>query len=157
LKMMLSPEEQGLGFSKEAIGFGSGIFFWGYCLLEVPSTLSVARWGARWVFCRILVLWGICATVVGFIDFPVIDKVFAWTPTLPENIPGLVNFAQYINSLPTSPLSQFYFLRFWLGVFEGGFFPSVIVYLSIWFRGEDRAKAIAGFMSAIPLSLALGS
>jgi MFS family permease len=43
-----------------------------------------------------------------------------------------------------------------LGFFEGGFFPSVIVYLSIWFRGEDRAKAIASFMSAIPLSLVLG-
>ena len=43
-----------------------------------------------------------------------------------------------------------------LGFFEGGFFPSVIVYLSHWFRSEDRAKAIASFMAAIPLSLVLG-
>src|SRR5262249_37327061 len=50
-----------------------------------------------------------------------------------------------------------YVLRFMLGFFEGGFFPSVIVYLTLWFRPRDRAKAVATFMSAIPVSLALGS
>ncbi len=54
------------------------------------------------------------------------------------------------------PQHQFYFLRFTLGFFEGGFFPSVIVYLSLWFRPQDRAKAIASFMIGIPLSNAIG-
>src|SRR5262249_60816123 len=55
------PAEGGLGFDKAIIGFGFGIFFWGYWILEIPSTVSVVRWGARWVFVRILILWGICA------------------------------------------------------------------------------------------------
>jgi sugar phosphate permease len=52
---------------------------------------------------------------------------------------------------------QFYWVRFFLGVGEAGFFPGVIVYLSHWFRYQDRAKAVALFMAAIPLSSVIGS
>lgn len=52
---------------------------------------------------------------------------------------------------------QFYWLRFFLGVAEAGFFPGLLVYLSHWFRQEDRAKAVAMLMSAVPLSSILGA
>jgi ACS family tartrate transporter-like MFS transporter len=52
---------------------------------------------------------------------------------------------------------QFYTVRFLLGLAEAGFFPGIIVYLTHWFVYEDRAKAVAGFMAAIPLSFAVGS
>jgi sugar phosphate permease len=52
---------------------------------------------------------------------------------------------------------QFYTMRFLLGLAEAGFFPGIIVYLTHWFVYEDRAKAIAGFMAAIPLAFAIGS
>jgi MFS family permease len=52
---------------------------------------------------------------------------------------------------------QLYLARFLLGAAEAGFFPGVIVYLSHWFIGEDRAKATSNFMGAIPLSFVLGS
>src|SRR5579862_7017058 len=52
---------------------------------------------------------------------------------------------------------QFYTMRFLLGLAEAGFFPGIIVYLTHWFVYEDRAKAVAGFMAAIPLSFAVGS
>ncbi len=156
LGMMRPPDEGGLGFSKSVIG-NSGVFFWGYWLLEIPSTLCVLRWGARYVFCRILVLWGVCATLVGFVGMPWFGSLFSWLPHLPEDMAGLTSTAQFWNGLTDDPVNQFYFLRFMLGVFEGGFFPSVIVYLSLWYRPEDRAKAIASFMAAIPLSLAIGS
>jgi len=35
-----------LGFSSAAFGFGSGVFFLGYCLFEVPSNLVLHRVGA---------------------------------------------------------------------------------------------------------------
>ncbi|MDB6129589.1 MAG: major facilitator superfamily 1 [Verrucomicrobiales bacterium] len=47
---------------------------------------------------------------------------------------------------------QFYGSRFLLGMAEAGFFPGLLVYLSHWFRAADRAKAIALFMAAVPLS-----
>jgi len=52
---------------------------------------------------------------------------------------------------------QFYIARFLLGAAEAGFFPGIIVYLTHWFRQQDRAKAVAMFMAAIPLSSIFGS
>jgi MFS family permease len=52
---------------------------------------------------------------------------------------------------------QFYIIRFCLGLAEAGFFPGIIVYLSHWYRYEDRAKAVALFMSALPISNLIGS
>ena len=36
-----------LKFSSAAFGFGSGVFFLGYCLFEVPSNFILDRVGAR--------------------------------------------------------------------------------------------------------------
>lgn len=52
---------------------------------------------------------------------------------------------------------QFYSARFLLGAAEAGFFPGIIVYFSHWFRYEDRAKAVALFMAAIPVANIIGS
>jgi len=52
---------------------------------------------------------------------------------------------------------QFYAARFLLGAAEAGFFPGIIVYLTHWFRQQDRAKAVASFMIAIPFSSIFGS
>src|ERR1043166_8910815 len=54
-----------------------------------------------------------------------------------------------------SPL-ELYGARFLLGAAEAGFFPGVIVYLTHWFIYRDRAKAVALFMSAIPIGFILG-
>ena len=48
-------------------------------------------------------------------------------------------------------------LRFLLGAAEAGFFPGVIVYLSHWFRYEDRTRAKSWFMMTQPLSVVVGT
>ncbi len=58
------------GFDNAVIGFGVGIFFWGYLLLEIPGTLLVERWSARKWFCRIMVSWGIVAALTAFVKTP---------------------------------------------------------------------------------------
>ncbi len=50
----------------------------------------------------------------------------------------------------------FYAVRFLLGVVESGFFPGVILYLTFWFTRRYRAKMVALFMTAIPLSGVIG-
>jgi sugar phosphate permease len=47
----------------------------------------------------------------------------------------------------TRPL-EFYVARFFLGVFEAGFFPGILFYLTLWFPGERRARIVALFMAA---------
>jgi ACS family tartrate transporter-like MFS transporter len=53
--------------------------------------------------------------------------------------------------------NSFYALRFLLGVAEAGFFPGIIVYLTLWFPAKQRALAAAWFMAAVPISAAIGS
>jgi len=52
---------------------------------------------------------------------------------------------------------EFYLARFLLGVAEAGFFPGMVVYFTHWFPLRDRARAMSGFIVAVPLSLALGA
>ena len=52
---------------------------------------------------------------------------------------------------------EFYVVRFLVGAAEAGFFPAVVVYLTHWFLAADRAKAVAGFYAAMPLSYVIGS
>jgi len=47
---------------------------------------------------------------------------------------------------------EFYILRFLLGVFEAGFYPIVVFYLSCWFPLQRRGKVFALFSSAIVIS-----
>ena len=111
-----------LGFSSAAFGFGSGVFFLGYCLCEVPSNLILHRVGARRWIARIMMSWGVIS----------VGMIFVRT-TLP-----------------------FYILRFLLGAAEAGFFPGVIYYLSHWYPETQRARAIAAFMTAVPVSGIVG-
>lgn len=51
---------------------------------------------------------------------------------------------------------SFYALRFLLGAAEAGFFPGVIFYLKSWFPARARARTVARFMTAAPLSGVIG-
>ncbi len=47
--------------------------------------------------------------------------------------------------------------RLLLGAAEAGFFPGIVFYLSRWFGDAARGRVIALFMTAVPLSSALGA
>jgi MFS transporter, ACS family, tartrate transporter len=111
-----------LGFSSTVFGLGSGIFFLGYCLFEIPSNIILERVGARLWISRIMVTWGLISAALMFVRTP----------------------------------AAFYLLRFLLGVAEAGFFPGVIYYLSLWYPAAHRARAIAAFMSAVPVTGLIG-
>jgi MFS family permease len=51
---------------------------------------------------------------------------------------------------------SFCVVRFFLGVVESGFFPGVILFLTFWYPSRYRAKMVAAFMAAIPLSGLVG-
>src|SRR5438552_12130912 len=57
-----------LGFSEGVIGFGAGIFFLGYFLLEIPGALIVERWSARLWIARIMISWGLMTVLMAFIQ-----------------------------------------------------------------------------------------
>lgn len=61
---------------------------------------------------------------------------------------GIVAAGMMFVSTPT----QFYVLRFMLGVFEAGFFPGMILYLTYWYPSARRGQLIATLMCATTLA-----
>ena len=59
-----------LGFSNAVYGFGAGIFFVGYFIMEVPGNLIMERVGARIWIARILITWGIISGLTAFVSTP---------------------------------------------------------------------------------------
>lgn len=57
-----------MGFSEAVFGLGAGIFYAGYILLEIPGALIVERWSARIWIARIMITWGLCTVLVGFVQ-----------------------------------------------------------------------------------------
>jgi ACS family tartrate transporter-like MFS transporter len=58
-----------VGIDPKIYGLGAGIFFVGYFILEVPSTLALEKFGARKWIARIMLSWGVisacCALIAG--------------------------------------------------------------------------------------------
>ena len=113
---------QELRFSDDVYGIGSGIFFAGYFLFQLPSNLALQRVGARRWIGLLMILWG-CISA---------SNMFVTTP------------------------HSFYALRFLLGAAEAGFFPGMILYFRSWFPAEARARVVALFMTAGPVSGIIG-
>jgi ACS family tartrate transporter-like MFS transporter len=53
-------------------------------------------------------------------------------------------------------VNSYYWARFALGVAEAGFFPGVAYYFAAWFPTQYRARMLAWFLVAIPLSSVIG-
>jgi ACS family tartrate transporter-like MFS transporter len=59
-----------LGFTASVYGFGGGLFFISYAILEIPSNLVLARVGARRWVARIMVTWGLVAMSMALVRTP---------------------------------------------------------------------------------------
>ncbi|HWQ37841.1 MAG TPA: MFS transporter [Burkholderiales bacterium] len=65
---------------------------------------------------------------------------------------GLISGAMMFVETPT----QFYLLRFLLGVAEAGFIPGVLLYLTYWYPAARRGRIVALFLAGIPVSSIFG-
>ena len=52
---------------------------------------------------------------------------------------------------------SFYAMRLLLGISEAGFFPGMILYLTYWFPSQERARAVAKFMTATSIAGVVGA
>ena len=99
-----------LKFSSAAFGLGSGIFFAGYCLFEVPSNIILERVGARLWIARIMVSWGLISAGMMFVRTPVTFCVLRFLLGVAEAgfFPGVV----YYLSLVSGPTKSACHCRF---------------------------------------------
>jgi D-galactonate transporter len=65
---------------------------------------------------------------------------------------GIASVCMMVVSKPM----HFYVLRFALGVFEAGFFPGIVLYLTYWFPASRRAAVMSVFFAGVAVAGVLG-
>ena len=164
-----------LGLTAYIYGLAAGAFFWGYCLLEIPSNLILEKVGARPWLARIMVTWGLAtaatALVVGPWSFFCMRVVVGAAEAglfpglllyfhrwFPQNHRGRVT-GLFLTALPLAtaiggPLSTALLLldgamglRGWQWMFIGEGLFTVAVGCTVWFVLTER-PAEANWLSA---------
>jgi len=107
---------------------GLTVFFIGYIVFEVVWNIILKRIGPRIWLPLITFVWGIVATLQGVVQY---------------------NGGQ-------TGVAGFFVVRFFLGLTEGGLFPGVVFYLSMWYKRAERQYRIALFFSAASMAGAFG-
>src|ERR1044071_8789872 len=57
-------------FDVGVISFGASVFFVGYFLLEIPGAIIAERYSARRWIARIMISWGLVASLTAFVTTP---------------------------------------------------------------------------------------
>lgn len=150
-----------IGLSAYIYGLAAGAFFWGYCLLEVPSNLILERVGARPWITRIMVSWGLLSAATAFVVGPWSFFIVRVLLGVAEAglFPGMLLYfhrwfpqhyrarvvAGFLIGIPLSaaigaPLSTAFLqldgiwgLHGWQWVFLGEGLPTALIGISVWF------------------------
>jgi MFS family permease len=161
-----------LGLTETMYGLASGLFFIGYIAFEVPSNLALHRFGARRWIARIMVSWGLVATLMAFVPsagwlyvarivlgiaeagfFPgIILYLTWWFPRADRaRLVGLFMVFLPLSSAVGAPISGLILQEFdgWLGL-EGWQvlfllegIPTVLLGIAAWWYLTDRPKQAA--------------
>jgi ACS family tartrate transporter-like MFS transporter len=86
-----------LGLTAQMFGLASGIFFLGYFVFEVPSTVILHKVGARFWIGRIMITWGLVSIATAFIQGPISFCVLRFLLGLAEAgfFPGIILYISY--------------------------------------------------------------
>nr|WP_258002266.1 MFS transporter [Burkholderia sp. WAC0059] len=93
-KLQMSAD---LHFSDAVYGFGAGIFFIAYFILEIPSNVILHRVGARLWMARIMITWGVISSAMVFVTTPMSFYVMRFLLGLAEAgfYPGVILYLSY--------------------------------------------------------------
>lgn len=130
-----------LGFSPEVYGFGVGIFFAGYILFQMPSTLLLRRIGARWWLFAIVLFWGTVATAMAFMHNATTFYILRFLLGVAEGgfAPGFIYLVgQWMPKTHRASAIAISMLSVPISVIIGG--P-----LSGWLMTQDNAFAMEGW------------
>jgi MFS family permease len=86
-----------VGLTAQMFGLGSGIFFLGYFVFEVPSTVILHKVGARFWIGRVMITWGLVSIAMAFTRGPISFYVLRFLLGLAEAgfFPGIILYLSY--------------------------------------------------------------
>jgi MFS transporter, ACS family, tartrate transporter len=158
-----------LGLTAYIYGLAAGAFFWGYCLLEVPSNIILEKVGARPWITRIMVTWGLLSAATAFATgpwsfftirvligaaeaglFPGILLYFhRWFPQRHRGrVTGFFLIGLPLATAIGAPLSTAFLqldgvlgLHGWQWMYLGEGIPTALIGVSVWFYLTERPSA----------------
>jgi ACS family tartrate transporter-like MFS transporter len=86
-----------VGLTSQMFGLGAGIFFLGYFVFEVPSTVILHHVGARFWIGRVMISWGVVSVAMAFTQGPISFYVLRFLLGLAEAgfFPGIILYLSY--------------------------------------------------------------
>src|ERR1039457_6952540 len=86
-----------VGLTPQMFGLGSGIFFLGYFVFEVPSTIILHKVGARFWIGRVMFTWGLVSIAMAFTRGPISFYLLRFLLGLAEAgfFPGIILYLSY--------------------------------------------------------------
>lgn len=157
-----------LGLDSYTYGLAAGAFFWGYCLLEVPSNIILEKVGARRWIARIMISWGLLSAATAFVTGPTSFFIIRVLIGMAEAglFPGLLLYFHrwfpqnhrgrvtgwFLTGLPLAtaigaPLSTAFLqldgiagLRGWQWMFLGEGLPTALIGISVLFILTERPQ-----------------
>ena len=86
-----------VGLTSQMFGLGAGIFFLGYFVFEVPSTVILHNVGARFWIGRVMITWGLVSMAMVFTRGPISFYVLRFLLGLAEAgfFPGIILYLSY--------------------------------------------------------------
>jgi ACS family tartrate transporter-like MFS transporter len=86
-----------LGLTSQMFGLGAGIFFLGYFVFEVPSTIILHHVGARFWIGRVMITWGLVSVAMTFTRGPISFYILRFLLGLAEAgfFPGIILYLSY--------------------------------------------------------------
>jgi len=86
-----------VGLTSQMFGLGAGIFFLGYFVFEVPSTVILHKVGARFWIGRVMITWGLVSVAMAFTRGPISFYVLRFLLGIAEAgfFPGIILYLSY--------------------------------------------------------------
>jgi ACS family tartrate transporter-like MFS transporter len=86
-----------VGLTSQMFGLGAGIFFLGYFVFEVPSTIILHHVGARFWIGRVMITWGLVSIAMAFTRGPISFYILRFLLGLAEAgfFPGIILYLSY--------------------------------------------------------------
>jgi sugar phosphate permease len=67
IAMAIPAMRSELGLGAKAIGFATGMFFWGYIILQIPAGRVASVWSAKWVILCLMLFWSVVSFSTAFV------------------------------------------------------------------------------------------
>jgi MFS transporter, ACS family, tartrate transporter len=144
--------------SRRLIPFLVLAYFFSY-LDRVNLGFAALTMNAELKFTPLIFAWGAGIFFIGYFIFEVPSNLALEKFGASKWIARIMVTWGIISALMATVSGEwsFYILRFLLGVAEAGFFPGIILYLTYWFPAEYRARFLAAFAIAVPVSTVIGA